>query len=110
MSLTTRLIFGSAALVVSLIAGGGIAAAAPDVSALTTSTCTYSQVIAALNAQSPEAASDLSASPLATAWLQQLVASPPDQRQQMVAQVQDMPALQQYTGLIPRVAETCSNY
>ena len=109
MSLTKTLIVGSGGLV-WLIAGGGIAAAAPDVSALTTTTCTYPQVIAALNAQSPQAANELSTNPLATAWLQQLVASPPDQRQQMVAQVQDMPALQEYTGLIPHVAETCSNY
>lgn len=108
MGLTTRLILGSGSLVVSLVAGGGVAAA--DVSALTTSTCTYPQVMAALSAQFPAAADELSTSPMATAWLQQLVASPPDQRQQMVAQVQDMPALQEYMGVIPQVAGTCNNY
>lgn len=110
MSWTTRVICGLSGMAVPLVAGGGIAAAAPDMSALITSTCTYPQVMQALTAQSPEAANDLSSSSLATAWLQQLVASPPAERQQMVAQVQDMPALQEYTGLIPQVAQTCNNY
>ena len=110
MSLTTRLIFGSGGVLLSLIAGGGIASAAPDVNAIANSTCTYPQVMAALNAQAPDAANQLSASPMASAWLQRLVASPPDQRQQMVAQLQRMPALQQYTGLISQVTSTCSSY
>lgn len=108
MSWTTRVICGSGALVMSLAAGSGIAAA--DVSALITTTCTYPQVMGALSAQSPEAANDLSTSSLASGWLQELIASPSDQRQQMVAQVQDMPALQAYTALIPQVAAVCNNY
>jgi hemophore-related protein len=110
MRLTTSLIFGSGGLLLSLVAGGGIASAVPDVSSIVNSTCTYPQVMAALNAQSPDAANQLSASPAATAWLQRLVGSPPDQRQQMVAQVQRLPALQQYTGLISQVVNTCNNY
>ena len=51
MPLTTRSIVGAGGLLLSLIAGGGIASAAPDVSALSNSTCTYPQVMAALNAQ-----------------------------------------------------------
>lgn len=110
MSWTTKVIIGSSVLAASLAAGGGIAAASPDVSALITSTCTYPQVIDALNAQAPEAANDLSSSSMASAWLQQLVAAPPEERQQMVAQVQDMPAFQEYITLIPQVAQTCNNY
>lgn len=110
MSWTTRVIIGSSVLAASLAAGGGIAAASPDMSALITSTCTYPQVIDALNAQAPEAANDLSSSSMASAWLQQLVAAPPEERQQMVAQVQDMPAFQEYITLIPQVAQTCNNY
>ena len=102
--------FGSGCVLLSLIAGGGIAAAAPDVNAIANSTCTYAQVMAALTAQSPDAANQLSSNPAATAWLQRLVASPPDQRQQMIAQVQSLPALQQYNGLISQVAHTCNNY
>lgn len=110
MSSTKSLIIGSSGLLVSLAVGGGIATAAPDLSGLITSTCTYPQVMAALSAQSPEVANDLSTSPLASSWLQELVATPSDQRQQMVAQVQDMPALQEYAELIPQVAATCNSY
>ena len=36
---------------------------------------------------------------------------PAGQRQQVFAEVQDLPALQEYTGLIPQIApETCNNY
>jgi hemophore-related protein len=41
-----------------------------------------------LNDQSPETANELSANPLAVGWLQGLVAAPPDQRAQMVQQMQ----------------------
>ena len=108
LGLTTRVILGAGSLVVSVVAGGGVAAA--DVTALTTSTCTYPQVMAALNAQFPAAANELSTSPMANSWLQQLLASPPDERAQMVAQVQGMPALQEYLGIIPQVANTCGSY
>ena len=110
MRLSTRVVFGSGGLLLSLVTGGGFAAASPDVNALANSTCTYPQVMAALNAQSPEAANELSSSPMANAWLQELVASPPDKRVQMVADVQAMPALQQYTGLISQITATCANY
>lgn len=110
MALTTRLIVGSGGLLLSLVAGGGIASAAPDVNEIVNSTCSYPQVMAALNAQSPDVANQISASSLATGWLQNLVASPPRQRQVMVAQVQFNPAFQPYTGLIDQVANTCNNY
>jgi hemophore-related protein len=110
MPFVTRLILGSGGLLLSLIVGGGIASAEPDVSSIVNSTCTYPQVMAALNAQSPDVANQVSANPVASAWLQQLVASPPDQRRQMVKQAQGVPAVQQYTGLIFQVANTCKNY
>lgn len=110
ISLTTRFAVGCGGVLAALIAGAGVASAAPDVNAIANSTCTYPQVMAALNAQSPDVASRFTASPVATAWLQQLVASTPDQRQVMIAQVQKMPAMQQYGGLISQVASTCSNY
>jgi hemophore-related protein len=80
------------------------------VSVIVNSTCSYPQVMAALNAQSPATANQLSANPLAVAWLQQLVASPPDGRTQMVQQAQGVPAIQQYTPLIMQVANSCNNY
>jgi hemophore-related protein len=109
MQSTVKLLVGIGAVSAAMLAGG-TASAAPDLSGIAYSTCTYPQVIAALNAQSPDAAQKLAANPVATSWLQQLIASPPEKRQQMIAGVQNLPALQQYTGLISQVANTCNNY
>jgi len=108
--LVTRLTVGSAGVLLTLFAGGGIAAAQPNVESIVNSTCSYPQVMAALNAQSPDIASQVSANPVATAWIQQLVASPPDQRRQMVIEAQSVPAAQEYSGLISQVANTCGNF
>jgi hemophore-related protein len=106
----TKLVVAFAGLALSLSAGAGIASATPDASAIVNSTCTYPQVMAALNDQSPETANELNANPLAVGWLQGLVAAPPDQRAQMVQQVQGSPALQPYMPVIYQVASTCNNY
>lgn len=97
-------------LVLSLSTGAGIASAVPDVSAVVGTTCSYQQVIAALNAQSPADGAEFTASPVATSWLQRFLASPADQRRQMVQQVQSVPGLQSYSGLILQVVNTCGNY
>ncbi|MUM23129.1 hemophore-related protein [Mycobacterium sp. CBMA271] len=110
MPLTAKLIVGSGAVALSLFAGSGIASAEPDVSAIVNTTCTYPQIMAALNVQSPEAAQQVNASPIAGAWLQQFVASPRVKRQQMVDEVKGMPAVQEYTVLINQVATSCRNY
>jgi len=47
---------------------------------------------------------------MATGWLQQLVASPPDGRRAMVKQVQAYPQLNGYTALINSVAANCNNF
>jgi hemophore-related protein len=106
----TKLVVCSAGLALSLSAGVGIASAQPDVSAIVNSTCTYPQVMAALNDQNPGVARVLNANPLSVAWLQGLVAAPPDQRAQMVQQVQDNPKLQPYIPLIFQVAGSCNRY
>lgn len=108
--LTTRLMIGGAGAMLSLIAASGIASAEPNVEAIVNSTCTYPQVIAAANAQDPGITSQLTSNPMAAGWLQSFVASPPDGRRQMLKQVQGIPELQQYTGLINSVASNCKNY
>jgi hemophore-related protein len=95
---------------VSLGAATGIASAQPDENAVINSTCTYPQVMAALNDQHPDVANDLNSNPLATGWLQSLVAAPPDQRAGMVQQVQNMPGLQSYLPVIYQVAGSCNKY
>jgi hemophore-related protein len=110
MRSTTKLVVAIGGLALSLTAGAGIASAAPDVSAIVNSTCTYPQVMAALNAQSPQMAKQISGNPAANAWLQTLINSSPDGRQQMVDQAQQYPVVMQYQGLILSVANTCNNF
>jgi hemophore-related protein len=56
------------------------------------------------------AAQSFSASAPAQAWLRTFLASPTDQRQRMVQQVQSIGELQQYVGVIQQVAGSCSSY
>jgi hemophore-related protein len=106
MTWTTRLIVACGGLAAAVTAATGTAGAQPDVDAVVNSTCTYPQVVAALNDQAPDSAAD----PQVTGWLQQLIASPPDGRRAMVAQVEALPTLQSYSGLITQIAHTCNNY
>jgi hemophore-related protein len=110
MSLTTKMIVGCSGVLMSVFASAGIASAAPDVEAIVASTCTYPQVMAALQAQDPAAAGQLSSNSMASGWLQQLVASPPDGRRAMIAQIQAYPQLNGYTSLINSVAGSCNNF
>jgi hemophore-related protein len=107
---TKLVVTACAGLALSLSTAAGIASATPDASAIINSTCTYPQVTAALNDQSPETANELNANPMASGWLQGLVAAPPDQRAQMIQQVQGIPGLQQYMAVIFQVANSCNRY
>jgi len=106
---TTKLIVATGGVALALSAGAGIASAAPE-DAIINSTCTYPQVMAALNAQDPALANQLATYPPANSWLQGLIAAPPDQRRVLVAQAKAVPAVQQYTGVITAVANTCNNF
>ena len=105
----TKWAVAAAGLALSLGIGTGIASA-DDLSAVVNTSCTYPQVIAALNAQSPDDGAQFTSNPLAVNWLQQFLASPADQRRQMIQQVQGAPGAQAYTGLVLQVANTCKNY
>ena len=106
----SRTVVAAAGLALALSAGSGIAAATPDVTAVVNTTCSYDQLIAALNAQSPDAGAQFTSSPIAVNWLQSFLASPVDQRQRMIQQVQAVPGAQAYTGLVVQVANTCKNF
>jgi hemophore-related protein len=97
-------------LALSLVAGAGIASADPDLGPAINTTCSYPQVVAALNAQSPAAAAKFNNSPAAQGWLQNFLASPPPQRAQMAQQAQGMPGAAKYIGLIGQIATTCNNF
>jgi len=97
-------------LALSVLAGAGIASADPDLGAAINTTCSYPQVVAALNAQSPAAAAKFQTSHMAQGWLQQFLASPPPQREAMAQQAQGYPGAAQYFPLINQVATSCNGY
>jgi hemophore-related protein len=104
----TRLGTAAGGLALLLTAGAGIASADPD--PIVNTTCTYPQVVSALNAQDPAAAAQFNSSAAAQSMLRRFLASSPAQRQRMEQQVQGIPAAQQYLGTIQQVANTCNNY
>jgi hemophore-related protein len=106
----TRLAAAFGGLALSLLAGAGIASADPALDTAINTTCSYPQVVAALNAQSPAAAAKFNSSPTAQGWLRSFLASPPNQRAQMAQQAEGMPGAAQYIGLIGQIATTCNNY
>jgi hemophore-related protein len=110
MLLRTKVVVAAAGIAVSLGLGTGIASAQPDTSVIVNSTCSYPQVMAALNDQNPGVAAELNSQPMAVGWLQSLVAAPPAQRAQMIQQVQSLPPLQPYMPVIFQVANTCNQY
>ncbi len=110
MRLATKVMIGSTGVLMSLIAGGGIASAAPATDAIVNSNCTYPQIIGALQDQDPVVAGQITGNPVAVGYLQRFVGSPPQERRNMIAQAQSVPAIVQYTGLINSVAGSCSKY
>jgi hemophore-related protein len=97
------------AMGLALSAATGIASASPD-DAVVNTTCSYPQVIAALDATNPGAAAQFHASPQAQGYLQQFLASAPPQRAAMVAQLRIIPGAAQYIGVVESVAGVCNNY
>jgi hemophore-related protein len=108
ISLSTKMAAAAGGLALALTVGAAAASADPD--PVVNTTCNYSQVVDALNAQSPDAAAKFNASPIAQSLLRRFLAAPPDQRQHMIAQAQGSPEASQYIGLISSIADSCNNY
>jgi hemophore-related protein len=98
------------AVALSVPVSAGVASAQPDFSAVINTTCSYEQVMGALNAQRPDLAQEFNSSPFAQGALRNFLASGPAQRQQTVAQLQASPAAAQYFGPINSIAGSCNNY
>ena len=95
---------------VSLTAGVGVASAEPDITPAVNSTCSYQQVVSALNAQYPDAAAQFNASPEAQAWLHDLVDARRAKRRQMLLDMADTPEAAPFHGIVVPLANTCHNY
>jgi hemophore-related protein len=106
----TKLTVGLGGLALSLFAGAGVASAAPDLGPAVNSTCTYPQVLAALNTERPEAAASFAASPGDQALIQQFLASPPSQRLTMAQMLVNNPASAQSIPVLQHVFSVCNNY
>lgn len=115
---------GAGVVGVALTSGLGVASGQPDLGPLINTTCSYAQIVAALNAQAPDLAQALSDHPQAQTRLQTFLALSPDQRQQMVqqglaahpqwqgaiAQQAGTAQGQQVAGQLLQVANTCQSY
>jgi hemophore-related protein len=106
----TGLAAAVAGLALSLTVGPGAASADPDMGPIVNTTCNYSQVMAALNAQDPAAAGKFNSSPIAQSYLRQFLAAPPSQRQAMAQQAMSTPGAAQQFGIVQQVAATCNNF
>lgn len=104
-----KVLAATGGLVLSLTAGAGLASA-QDLSPIINTTCTYPQVLAALNAQDPAASAELTSSPMAAGMVQDFLASPIPQRQATVQRLQGVPAAQQYLDTMLAVAGTCNSF
>jgi hemophore-related protein len=103
-----------------LLASAGPASADPITDALVSTTCSYPQITAALDAQAPDLAAKLNSAPQMQSNLQAFLALPTDQRQQQIAQQQAAnPQLQAIMNSvigakgrqeIVQVANTCMNF
>jgi hemophore-related protein len=106
----TRLAVAVGGLTLSLTAGAGVASAVPDLGPAVNTTCTYDQLVAALNAQDPTLAALFNSSPEAQSGLRQFLAGSPSQRKQIAQQIVNNPDSQPYIGVLQRTFDTCNNY
>lgn len=106
----TRIAVTVGAAALALGVGSGVAAAQPDMDRLLNTTCSYPQVVAALNAHSPALSAEFNESRIAQTMVRQFIASPPDRRQQIADQAMATSVGQQYFGSMVQVADTCHNF
>jgi hemophore-related protein len=106
----TRLAVGVGSLALSLAAGAGVASATPGLGVALNTTCSYPQLVSALNAQSPEVGAAFDQSPVLQAGLRQFLASGPDKRQRMAEQIASAPWAQPHLGSIEQAFNTCNNF
>lgn len=102
----------------------GAASALPLDGPLIATTCSYSQVVAALAVEAPELSDRLAQNPDAQAKLQKFVALPVEQRkaairavlarntqwESMIDQKRDTPQGQDKVAMLARIADTCHDY
>ncbi|AHC26674.1 MULTISPECIES: hemophore-related protein [Actinomycetes] len=106
----TKLAVVIGGIAVALPMSAGIASAQPDLSSVVNTTCTYDQVMAAMNAQQPDLAAQFNAQPMALGMLRSFLSSGPVERQNTVNQIAAYPGAASYLGAVQNLAGTCNNY
>lgn len=104
----TRLAIGAGVLGLSLTAGAGVASADPFLDPIVNTTCSYPQVVNAMNQENPGAATGFNSSPAVQSYLRKFLASPPNQRMVMAHQVQGMQGVDM--GALQHIFVVCNNY
>jgi hemophore-related protein len=107
---STRLAVAVGGLTLSLTAGAGVACADPDLGPAVNTTCTYDQVMAAMNAQDPTVAGFFTAWPPMQAGLLEFLAGSPSQRTEIAQRFVSDPHGGPYIGVLQRTFETCNSY
>lgn len=100
--------FGGLAL--SLTIGAGIASAQPNFEPMINTTCTYDQAMSAIHAENPMAAQYLDSSPPNLEFLRVFIASTPDERRNLISQVQNNPGAAEAFPVIQQMFASCPNY
>jgi hemophore-related protein len=106
----TRLAAAVGTLALPLAAGTAIASAAPDLGPAVNTTCSYPQLVSALNAQGPEAAAAFNQSPALKVGLSQFVVAGPEKRRQMAQQLVSTPGVEPYLPSIEAAFNTCNSF
>ena len=106
ISSKTLLVAAVGGVAVSIALGAGVASADP----LIDTTCSYPQVVAALNSENPALAEKLNGNPLAAAMVGNFLSAPPTKRAQLVQEYQATSWGQKYFGQMAAIAGTCNNY
>ncbi|WP_099038965.1 hemophore-related protein [Mycobacterium neglectum] len=94
----------------SLTGWAGVASAQPDYGPMVNTTCTYDQAMAAVHAENPMAARYLDASPPNLEFLRVFLASSPDERMNLIRQVEDYPGATEAFPIIQQMFASCHNY
>lgn len=105
-----KLVFTLVGLAASLPLTAGVASATPDLSPVVNTTCSYDQVIGAMNAQRPDLAQQFNAQPVGQAMLRNFLASGPAERQRTATQIANTPGASKYFDGIAQIITTCNNY
>ena len=98
------------ALALAFTAGAGSASASPDYDPIITTTCSYDQAMRAVHAENPKAAQYLDQSPANQQFLQQYLASSPDQRLNLLHAIEQTQGAEQALPVFQQMMTDCARY